>query len=220
MINGDTIIQAIKRNRDRKQKRRQGDVGRFWRDGGNNLIYENLPIDQESLVIDAGGYEGEWTSEMMVRYGCRSLIFEPMPDFARYCKKKFLGNQRVQVFESALGGSNRTTNLFESDNGTSEYAKERHQVHQVSVKDIVDVIDEIDDDIVSCLKLNIEGGEYEVLERLLAIKMADRFRSLLIQFHRQPPGYEGRYAKIVDGLSHTHERVWGYEMVWEKWVIK
>ena len=71
---------------------------------------------------------------------------------------------------------------------------------------------------VGVLKLHIEGGEYEVLENLLETQALVRMRCLLIQFHRQPVGWEARYQRIVEGLRKTHEPVWRYPMVWEKWL--
>jgi hypothetical protein len=45
---------------------------------------------------------------------------------------------------------------------------------------------------VACLKLEIEGGEYGVLERLLDTGEIVRCRSLLVQFHGQPQEWRER----------------------------
>lgn len=69
-------------------------------------------------------------------------------------------------------------------------------------------------------ELNIEGGEYEVLESLIESSAVSQFRSILIQFHPQPTGWEARREKIVEQLRSTHDRIWCYPMVWEKWLLR
>jgi FkbM family methyltransferase len=149
-------------------------------------------------------------------------VYEPVPEFAAHCKDFFKNNQLVQVHRAALGGSDRTTTFNLLNNGTSEHRGDEATTEQIEadVIDIARVFDELAGAKVACLELNIEGGEYEVLERMLATNKVVLCDSLLIQFHRQPAGYEERYEKIVAALRKTHRQSWCYEMVWEKWVRK
>lgn len=216
---GQKIIDYIENRRDTQRKKQLGALGQFWRDGGNQLLY-NLPITTGSLVIDAGGYKGEWSAGIISRYGCSSWIFEPVPVFFEHCQTYFKNNDLVQVHMVGLSGSDRKTTFHLFDNGTSEYRSDINAQHIES--DVIDVA-RVFSDLgirVACFKLNIEGGEYEVLERLLETNNVVLCDSLLIQFHQQPEGYEARYNNIVVALSKTHTRSWCYEMVWELWVRK
>ena len=225
---GGRIITAIQGRAERKRQAAPGPIGDFYRAGGNCLLYEELPLDEEDLVIDAGGYEGEWTAGILTRYGCHSEVFEPVPSFAEHCRIQYRHNARVRVHQAALGGSNRTTQFTLAENGTSEFRRPADATQfEARVQAISDVLSTLDAAqriqpgavAVGVLKLNIEGGEYEVLESLLETGSITRMRCLLIQFHRQPADYEQRYAAIVEGLQATHKRVWGFPMVWEKWVL-
>lgn len=226
---GSLIIAAIQDRAERKRLAASGPIGDFYREGGNNLLHNDLPIGQNDLVIDAGGYQGEWTAEMLTRYGCRSELFEPVPTFAEQCHVRYQHNARVRVHQAALGGSNRTTQFSHAENGTSEFRGPADATQfEARVQSISDVLFTLDaaqhiqpgSGAVGALKLNIEGGEYEVLESLIATGDITRMRCLLIQFHRQPADYEQRYARIVEGLQATHQRVWGFPMVWEKWLLR
>jgi len=206
-----------------------GPNGDFWRAGGNRLLYENFPISQHHTVIDAGGYHGDWTAEMLTRYGCHSALFEPVPAFAEQCRVRYQHNARVRVHQAALGGSNRTTQFSLAENGTSDYRGPADATQfKARVQAISDVLSTLDGaqciqpgaGAVGVLKLNIEGGEYEVLESLLATGDITRMRCLLIQFHRQPPGYEPRYTEITRRLAKTHRCVFAYPFVWERWIIR
>jgi len=214
---GQRIIDAIERRRDRQRKSQPGEYGRFWRDGGNELLYD-LPVTTGSLVIDAGGYEGEWSAGMISRYGCKCQIFEPAPAYIRHCEEYFKNNTLVHIYKAALGGADRKARFTLLANGTSEFRGDNSaQQFDVDVFDVAKIFSDANT-TVACFKMNIEGGEYEVLERMLETDNLKHCDSLLIQFHRQPDGYEDRYKDIVNALTKTHVRSWCYEMVWEKWL--
>lgn len=215
---GDSVIAAIEQRRVKKRQKLPGPLGEFYRNGGKELLYD-LPVSTNELVIDAGGFEGDWTSKMLVQYGCRSEVFEPIPAYADNLQRLFRENAMVQVHAAALGGSTRITSFSVASDGSSEFlSKGGSSSIEVEVKDIHGYIESLRDKIIACLKLNIEGGEYEVLERLIELCQTWRFKSFLIQFHKQPEGWEERYIKITTRLRETHNLDWCYPMVWEKWV--
>lgn len=216
---GQKIIDYIENHRDTRRKKQIGAIGQFWRDGGNQLLFD-LPITSGSLVIDGGGYKGEWSTEVIARYGCRSWIFEPVPEFFEICQAYFKNNDMVEVHMVGLSRVDQRKTFHYLDNGTSEYGGNNDA--QIIVADVIDVskIFANPDTRVACFKLNIEGGEYEVLERLLETNNIIFCDSLIIQFHCQPEGYEIRYKNIVAALRETHKCIWCYDMVWEFWVSK
>ena len=224
---GSQIIDSIEQRAACKRLQAEGPLGDFYRQGGNEQLYVDLPLSQDDLVLDAGGYQGEWTASILTRYGCRSELFEPVPDFGQHCRRLYRHNGRVRVPQAALGGTSRTTAFSLAENGTSELLGEPaaagFEVRVVSIGEFLSSLDvdgalERKPGVTSVVMLNIESGEYGVLESLLESDAISRFRCLLIQFHRQPPGWELRHEQIIDGLRKTHESAWCYPMVWEKWI--
>jgi hypothetical protein len=69
------------------------------------------------------------------------------------------------------------------------------------------------------LKLNIEGAEYDVLDRLATAGVLPRIRSLVIQFHRVVPESDRRRDMIQAKLAQTHHLVFDYPFVWERWEL-
>lgn len=202
---GQKIIDAIENRRDRKRKSQAGSIGDFWRNGGNDLLYSDLPVTTGGLIIDAGAYRGEWSSGMIARYGCQAILFEPVPNFFQQLQAYYKHNSLVKIHNSAVGGKDRQSLFSLLDNGTSEYRDGK--TVEFSVVDIDKVFKQnIGNQRVACMKLNIEGGEYEVLERMLEAKLVTSCDSFLIQFHRYPQGYEKRYEFIVSELEKTHVR--------------
>jgi FkbM family methyltransferase len=225
---GNRIVAAIEARQVRNRLRDPSSLGDFYRQGGNTLLYMGLPLTETDFVVDAGGYHGEWTSGILTRYGCRSEIFEPVPDFAHICGELFAKNSRVRLHQAALGASNRWVRFSLAGVGTSAFCASTAEVFEAQMVNISDFLQETRQDdrlrdmpgAIGCLKLNIEGGEYEVLEQLLATGDIRLCRSLLIQFHCQPADYAVRYQAITDKLTVTHQRLWGYPMVWERWDLR
>ena len=54
------------------------------------------------------------------------------------------------------------------------------------------------------MKINIEGCEFEVLERMLEAKMLSSVKNFQIQFHDIAPDSRARMEKIQKTLSETH----------------
>ena len=217
---GNKIINFIQKRNNKKLKTQPGPLGDFFTNGGNQLLFD-VPVKSESLIIDVGGYNGEWSSEMISRYGCKSEIFEPVPEFYNNCENYFKNNNLVKIHKLALGGADRKTIFNLSDNGTSEHIDSgKSKSIEVNVLDVSKLFDRLGSKQIACFKLNIEGAEYEVLERIISINKLEKCDSFLIQFHRQPQNYQSRYFKIKEDLEKTHNLIWGHEMVWEKWVRK
>ncbi len=57
-------------------------IKRWFADRGDQTLRVTYPLTRESIVLDVGGYEGNWAGQMDELYGCVIHIFEPVPAFA------------------------------------------------------------------------------------------------------------------------------------------
>lgn len=71
---------------------------------GDETLRLDYPLDENSLVLDVGGYKGEFASAMTRKYNCFIHTFEPIPDFYRIIKEKFASNNKVIAHCFVLGG--------------------------------------------------------------------------------------------------------------------
>ena len=213
-----TLIRMLQAGQDRARLARKGPIGDFYRAGGNDLLHV-LPVTTDDVVIDAGGFEGDWAAAMLVKFGCRVELFEPIPAFAHACRTRFASNRRVEVHEAALGGSERIAHFAIDSVASSEFKEQGGGTVEARVLDVADVVDRVRaaHRDVACLKLNIEGGEYEVLERLAGCGALASCRSILVQFHAQPEGWEDRLHRARSELGIAHRCAWRFPMVWELW---
>ena len=65
--------------------------------------------------------------------------------------------------------------------------------------------------------MNIEGGEYECLARLIQTGAISRVEVLLVQFHRYGLESELSKAQIRINLEKTHSCIFEFPWVWERW---
>lgn len=209
---GERLERALAGWRAFRRDRLPGALGAFHRERGVERLWEALPVRSDSLVLDAGGYRGDWTAEALVRFGCRSLIYEAVPQFAEELRRRFAGNQRVQIVSGALGGKSGELELFVQADGSSAFVQRGAGV-RVPLFDVAEALRED----VACVKLNIEGGEFDLLERILDAGLAARVGSFVIQFHEIDPQSAARRERIRAGLARTHRLVVDYPFVWERW---
>ncbi|MGY3211139.1 hypothetical protein [Mucilaginibacter sp. HD30] len=47
------------------------EVARCFADGGDEMFRYTFDLTSESLVIDLGGYLGQWASDIYTRYNCK-----------------------------------------------------------------------------------------------------------------------------------------------------
>jgi hypothetical protein len=87
----------------------------------------------------------------------------------------------------------------------------------VQIRDVVGVLDELGIREVDLLKVNIEGGEYDLFDRLIETDWLRSVRLVSVQFHEWHPKAYRRRRAIRRALARSHTEVWCYSWVWEYW---
>jgi len=171
-------------------------------------------LDCESYVIDLGGYEGRFASILHQAYACDVDVYEPIDAFFLDCVKNLQPYPIVRVFHYGVGGSERTETFHVETDRTGVFAN--GNTEEVRIKDIKDVIGDRNVDLI---KINIEGMEFEVLERVLELGLQSKLRNIQVQFHKIAPDSEERYEKIRDELLKTHKLTFDYPFVWQNFTL-
>jgi len=184
--------------------------------GPEQLLAHDL--DRDSLVLDVGGFVGDWTADIVERYGSRVLVFEPIPRYCEQIGRRFEGSPNVIVRECGLSHRSEVLRMQDNFMGSSVFGPNPNVT--VQMKDVAEVFEDIGDERVDLIKINIEGGEYALLERMIEKNLLVRCRKIMVQFHdRYHPRREAaaRRASIVAEIEKTHAPVFQYPFVWEAW---
>jgi FkbM family methyltransferase len=194
------------------------ELARWYREGGEPRRYE-YDLGPESVVLDVGGYEGQWASNLYSKYNCRIFLFEPVRAFAAATARRFDRNDRIEVYPFGLGARSRTTEISLREDGSSIYATSGPR-ETIRIRDVAEIFDELKLERVDLLKLNIEGGEYELIPRLCESGLVTRISHVQVQFHRIDAGSESALNAMRTLLSRSHRPVYQYKFIWESWAIQ
>lgn len=192
------------------------EYSRWVKDGGGELQHTFEGLNSESVVFDVGMYKGGWSSKISSKYDPYIFGFEPIGSFYRVAEEKFKSNLKVKVCNYGLGNRNRLDTIVINRDSSSLLIK-GSCTEQVTIKDISEVITSLDLKKIDLMNLNCEGGEYEILPRLLTTGDINKFKRLLIQFHFIRDGDKILRESLVYELSKTHKQEYCYLSVWEYW---
>jgi FkbM family methyltransferase len=186
-------------------------------DQTHRLFYD---LNEESVVLDLGGYHGQWSSDMYSMYNCNIMIFEPYFSFFEKIEKRFEKNKKIRVFNYGLGPQNSILNLYISGDGSSLFRKKSTSV-EVKIHSIKDFFDSNKIGTIDLMKINIEGAEYELLEFIIETGLINKIKNIQVQFHDFIiPDAESRMRKIQKELAISHDLTYQYLFIWENWKIK
>lgn len=193
---------------------------RAWtRDDGEELRL-SYDLNENSLIMDVGGYEGKWAEEIHKRYGSKIFIFEPVSSFCADITKRLGHEPDIILFPFGLSGTTTTTDVLLDANSSSVFEQGvREGADHETIKLVAgsDFFRDHDVKSVDLLKLNIEGGEYDLLDNLIENRLVARIDNIQVQFHEFVPNAAERMKKIQDALLKTHHTTYQYPFVWENW---
>lgn len=187
---------------------------KFCRDGGNILLTEGFNLNSESVVVDFGGYHGDWSYRINTLYAPQIYIVEPISQFFGFLEKRFAGDSNVTILPFAVGRTNTEKVFYISGDATGLYSSGPPDL--VKFDSFLSVLNLIEYRDINLASLNIEGGEYDLLDYLIEDGHIMRFQTLLVQFHNIDSDSLKRYEKIKAMLLRTHDMSFSYPFVWQR----
>ena len=218
------LTKALHKFEQRKLKKiHKREAKRWFKDQGDTQLRLNYPsLNKESVVFDLGGYVGDFAADIHQKYGCKIYVFEPHPIFYRACVDRFADKENITVLNYGLSDENGYFHLSDSVDGSSFLNKDHKNKNtfKCEVRDALTTLKSLHLNHIDLMKINIEGGEYPLLEHLENNETLGIADHLQIQFHHFIEGAKERRETITKALSKTHELTWCYDFVWENWEIK
>ena len=190
-----------------------------WREiQGDKTLRLDYDLNEDSVVFDLGGYEGQWSSNIFSKYCCFIHCFEPAEGFAKDVEKRFSKNHKVKVHQFGLSNVNKEEYISNNADSSSIFRGEAKE--KIRLVKATDFMKENHISKIELMKINIEGGEYDLLEHLIETGFIKNIMSLQIQFHDFILNARERMESIQKRLEKTHKLSYQYEFVWENWKLK
>lgn len=172
-------------------------------------LLKDLPLNEDSNVIDIGGYMGEYSRVMKDYYKSKITIYEPV----------FFDKIKIPdaiIINKAVSNHNGETDIYINADGTSLYSSwckgQRRRVQCVRASEIGGS---------DLLKINCEGAEYDILTDLYKTDSMKNHKLIFIQFHKLHHRSFLDHSDAWEQLMKTHERQWMTGLfVWEFWERK
>jgi FkbM family methyltransferase len=193
------------------------DVLRWRKDRGDEALRLDYPLSADDVVFDLGGYVGDFAAAIQERYGCTVYVFEPVRDFFLTCQDRFAGNERIRCFNFGLSASRQQVQISVDGDASSTAHDTTGQLEEIQLEVFDEFLQRFGVREVALLKINIEGGEFDVLDHLIDTRVISRIHHLQVQFHNFAQDAISRRDRIRAALGRTHRLNWNYHFVWESW---
>lgn len=158
--------------------------------------FNAFPIAEDDIVIDGGANIGKVTLSLIGR-GARIFAYEPNPFAFAHLARAFGKHPQVTCLQKGLSDHNGTTPLYlhrqhdpnrpQNRSEAASLLADKRNIdarHKVTV-DVVDIVEAVASagNHVRLLKLDIEGAEYQVLDRLLDSGVIHRIDQIFCETH-------------------------------------
>lgn len=195
------------------------EVQRFFSDYGDTTVRLNYDLNENSIVFDLGFYMGDFTEKIINKYDCFVYGYEPIQKYYDASLHKFQNNPKIKIFNYGLGNCTETVKIVDSADSSSIYQEIFDDFTVINIVDISDEISNLKIEKIDLMKINIEGSEYTLLDRMIKSGIIGIVDNLQIQFHKE---HETEITRdyIQSHLKNTHNLTYNYTYVWENWKLK
>ncbi len=140
-----------------------------------------------------------------------------MTTFAETITRRFQANPRVRVFPFGLSGSTRQERISVAEDSSSTFGQPDGARRTIELVGAAEFLRTNQVDGIDLMKINIEGGEYELLDHLIAEGIVERISDIQVQFHEFVPNAAARMGRMQKELERTHTLTYSVPFVWENW---
>ena len=179
----------------------------------------NYKSEDEFILFDIGMNVGITSLYFSNNKKCSSIFaFEPFSKTREFAKENFSLNHtssKINVYDFGLGYPERTIKVNYNEefkgsvgiNGVAEYINvEDKDVFELEIRDVAENIlqNSIDNNKNIILKIDCEGAEYEIINRLKAQNVLSKISCLMIEWHVNGPN------QIVDTLLSENFKIFSF----------
>jgi hypothetical protein len=175
-----------------------------------NWFY-GIHIKHDSVLITANRWfkdNGDSTLRVDYQLSGNSVVF----DVGGY-----MGEWSLKiVYNFGLSDIGMIAKMSVSKDGSSTHRGRDNKI-DIFLKDIFSFLNKEGINKIDLIKINIEGGEYPLLKRMIETNIIEKCTDIQVQFHNFYPNATQLRNEIRDSLQKTHFLTYDYPFVWENW---
>lgn len=192
----------------------------FWNlRKGDDILSFQYPLDKNSVVFIIGAFEGDYLSKLNKKFECKIYAFEPMIDSYEILKNKFKNYENIKLYNFGLSDITEEVSFSKSGESSSLY-REDNSKEKVLLKSFNEFLDELKIENIDLIYMNIEGGEYRLLESAITNNTHRLVMHLQVQYHLINKNSKLERQQINNKLRLTHKRIFNFPFIWERWDSK
>jgi len=203
---------------DKTLRRKIQNVPAWFAANGDNTHSINHNLNENSVVMDLGGYTGVWLKKMELKYNPNLYVVEPIKKFYDVLVKNFESNKKFNSLNVGVSNENKkgVINLKGDETSSQDVGGDSIEVEFI---DMGTLLKKWGLESVDLLQINIEGDEYPLLENMIETGVINKFKSLQIQFHLNNNNFQERRDNIRKHLENNNYKLkYDFPFVWECWV--
>lgn len=185
---------------------------------GDLSLRLDYPLTRDSVVIDAGGYEGKFAALIRERYDCKVHVFEPVPAYVERLRRRFQDDPEVSIHPYGIGGRGSSAIIAVAGDASSAHRPNLStECIEAPIRSIGEVVELLNIQDIALFKINIEGAEFDLLDTLIQSGLVEQVADIQVQFHDFIPLAHERMLDVRRRLSETHYPTYMFSFVWENW---
>lgn len=173
----------------------------LWKN--DEYFLEQVQLPSEGVIIDIGAHIGAFALRADYLFPARRmLVFEPFYDNYKVLKNNIITNRcrNITPFRAAVTGSGNRIPLYISERNTAGHSsvyEENSNVIFVPAMQLEQVFKKYHVNKIALLKIDCEGGEYDILYNMNAAQFA-KIRYLALEYH---PSEQYDFASLQEWIA-------------------
>ena len=118
------------------------EVQRWFSDYGDLTHILNYDLNEDSIVMDIGGFVGIWVEKVINKFNPYIYVIEPIPLFYDQMISKFKDNNKVKVIPVAIGTENKNGIIYLNGDASSSNLENNSEKINVEFKTIDSILND------------------------------------------------------------------------------
>lgn len=184
--------------------------------GGDQKFRYGSDCKRNGIILDVGAFEGEFakfhadTADMVICFETNDVAVSAL-------RKRFSNYDNIRIYDFGIGSKTFRGRMVGEGPGAHIVFDD---TADVIIRDVASVFEELNLNDVALMKVNIEGGEFDLIEALCDNGLIQNIQEIHIQAHDFADKYLNNYLSMHRRLSTHFHLIRSFPYVWDFWIRK